>query len=101
MRDCSGMPELCNHAAARCMDGIRDAPPSANLLRQPQAWVIGPSKSFRANCSGLADDQSSRSTLCVILCLQDSGHMIIRLRTHTGERAHDDAVRKIEVSHSV
>ena len=27
--------------------------------------------------------------------------MIMRLRTHPGERRHDDAVRKIEVSHLI
>src|ERR1700733_14170022 len=101
MRDCSRVPELCNHAAARCMDGISDASPSTNLLRRPQAWRIGPSKSFWANRGGLADDQSGRSALCVVLRLQGSGHMIMRLRAHPGERGHDDAVRKIEVSNSI
>src|SRR6202051_2991497 len=101
MRDCARVPELCNHAAAGCMDGIRDASPSADLLLRPQSWRIGPAKSFRANRGGLGDDQSGRSTLRVILCLQRSGHMIMRLRAHPGERRHDDAVRKIEVSHPI
>src|ERR1700723_2532223 len=99
MRDCARVPELCNHAAAGCMDGIRDASPSADLLLRPQARRIRPVKSFRANRSGLRDDQSGRSTLRVILRLQGRGHMIMRLRAHPGERRHDDAVRKIEVSH--
>src|SRR5580692_5949026 len=101
MRDCSRVPELCNHAAAGCMDGIRDSSPTADLLRRPQAWRIGPAKSFRADRGGLANDQSSRSTLRVILRLPRCGRMIVRLRTHPGERCHDDAVRKIEVPHSI
>src|ERR1700727_166992 len=101
MRDRARVPELCNHASAGCMDGIRDASPSADLLLRPQAWRISPAKSFRANCSGLGDDQPGRSTLHVILCLQGRGHMIMRLRTHPSERRHDDAVRKVEVSHPI
>src|SRR5580658_4242414 len=101
MRDCTRVPELCNHAAAGCMDGIRDASPSADLLPRPKAWRISPAKSFRANRSGLRDDQSGRSTLRIILRLQGRGHMIMRLRTHPRERRHDDAVRKIEVSHLI
>src|ERR1700732_1978162 len=101
MRDRAGVPELCNDAAAGCMDGIRDASPSVDLLLRPQAWGIGPAKSFRANRGGLGDDQSGRSTLRVILRLQGRGHMIVRLRTHSSERRHDDAVRKIEVSHPI
>src|ERR1700741_85964 len=50
---------------------------------------------------GLGDDQSSRSTLGVVLCLQGRGHVIMRLRTHAGEWRHDDPVRKIEVSHPI
>src|SRR5580704_7343599 len=101
MRDCAGMPELCNDAAASRMDGIRDTSPSADLRLRPEAWGIGPAKSFRANRGGLGDDQSSRSTLRVILYLQCRGHMIMRLRTHPGERRHDNPVRKIEVSHPI
>src|SRR5258708_3966496 len=101
MRDCSRVPELCNHASAGCMDGIRDAPPPADLLLGPQAWRIGPAKSFRANRGGLADDESGCSTLRVVLRLQGRGHMIMRLRTHPGERRHDDAVGKIEVPHPI
>src|SRR5258708_29064890 len=101
MRDCSRVPELRNHAAAGFMDSIRDTSPSADLLLRPQSWRIGPAKSFRTNRSGLGDDQSGRSTLRVILRLQGRGHMIMRLRTHSGERRHDDAVRKIEVSHPI
>src|SRR5258708_11928011 len=101
MRDRSRVPELCDHAATGCMDGIRDASPSADLFLRPQAWRISPAKSFRANRSGLGDDQSGRSTLRVILRLQGRGHMIMRLRTHPGERRHDDAVRKIELSHPI
>src|ERR1700733_12169282 len=101
MRDCAGVPELCNDAAASSMDGIRDAPPSTDLLLCPQSWRIGPAKPFRTNRGGFSDDQSSRSTLRVILRLQGRGHVIMRLRTHPGERRHDDAVRKIEGSHSL
>src|ERR1700693_4250716 len=101
MRGCSRVPELRNHAAVGCMDGIRNASPSADLLPSPQSWRIGPAKSFRANRGGLGDDQSGRSTLRVILRLQGRGHMIMRLRTHPGEWRHDDAVRKIEVSHPI
>src|SRR6202789_1980450 len=95
------MPELGNDATARSMNGIRDAPPSADLLRRPQARRIGPAESLRTNCGGLCDDQSSRSTLRIILRLQGRGYVIPRLRTHPGERRHDDAVRKIEVSHRI
>src|SRR5277367_4680512 len=101
MRDCARVPELCNDAAAGCMNGIRDAPPPADLLLCPQSWRIGPAKSLRANRGSLGDDQSGRSTLRVILRLQDRGHMIMRLCTHPGERRHDDAVRKIEVSYPI
>jgi hypothetical protein len=101
MRDCAGMPELCNDAAASRMDGIRDASPSADLLPRPKAWRISPAKSIRANRSGLRDDQSGRSTLRVIPRLQGRGYMIMRLRTHPGERRHDNTVRKIEVSHPI
>src|ERR1700692_1943365 len=101
MRDCSRVPELCNHAAAGYMDGIRNASPSADLLLRPQSWRIGPAKSFGANRGGLGDDQSGRSTLRVILCLQGRGHMIMRLRAHPSERRHDDTVGKIEVSHPI
>src|ERR1700732_4458353 len=83
------------------MHGIRDTSPSADLLLRPEARCISPAKSFRANRGGLGDDQSGRSTLRVILCLQCRGHMIMRLRAHPGERRHDDAVRKIEVSHPI
>src|SRR5216683_4618705 len=98
MRDRSRVPELCNDAAAGCMNGIRDASPSADLLLCPQSWCIGPAKSFRANRGSLGDDQSGRSTLRVILRLQDHGYMIMGLCTHPSERRHDHAVRKIEVS---
>src|ERR1700676_5000506 len=101
MRDCAVVPELCNDAAAGCMDGIRDTSPSADLLLRPEAWCIGPAKPFRANRGGLGDDQSGGSTLRVILCLQGRWHVIMRLRTHSSERRHDDAVRKIEVSHPI
>src|SRR5258708_37887264 len=101
MRDRSRVPELCNDAAAGCMNAIRDGSPSADLLLCPQSWCIGPAKSFRANRGSLGDDQSGRSTLRVILRLQGRGHMIMRLRTHPSERRHDDAVRKIEVSHPI
>src|ERR1700688_1102599 len=101
MRDCAGVPELCNDAAACRMDSIRNTSPSADLLLRPQSWRIGPAKSFRANRGGLGDDQSGRSTLRVILRLQGRRHMIVRLRTHPSERRHDDAVRKIEVSHPI
>src|SRR6202030_1029277 len=101
MRDRAGVPELRNEAAAGCMHGIRDTSPSADLLLRPEAGCIGPAKSFRANRGGLGDDQSGRSTLRVILCLQCRGHMIMRLCAHPGERRHDDAVRKIEVSHPI
>src|ERR1700722_17013666 len=101
MRDCPCMPQLCNHAAAGRVDGIRDTSPSADLLLRPEAGCIGPAKSFRTNRGGLGDDQSGRSTLRVILCLQRRGHMIMRLRAHPGEWRHDDAVRKIEVSHPI
>ena len=70
MRDCAGVPELCNDAAAGRMDGIRDTSPSADLLLRPEAWCIGPAESFRANRGSFGDDQSSRSTLRVILRLQ-------------------------------
>src|ERR1700691_1961009 len=101
MRDCAGVPELCKDAAAGSMDGIGDPSPSAHLFLRPQSWRISPAKSLRANRGGLGDDQSSRSTLCVILRLQGRGHMIVGLRTHPSERRHDDAVRKVEVSHSI
>src|SRR5229473_7390748 len=101
MRDRAGVPELCNDAASGCMDGIRDTPPSADMLLCPQAWRIGPAKSFRANRGGFGDDQSSRSTLRIIPRLQGRGHVIMRLRTHPGERRHDDAVRKSKVSHPI
>src|SRR5277367_2582925 len=101
MGDGSGVPELRNHAAAGGVNGIGDATPSADLLLGPQAGRIGPAKSFRANRRGFRDDQSGRSTLRVIFGLQRSGHLIMRLRAHPGERRHDDAVRKIEVSHSI
>src|ERR1700722_952200 len=83
------------------MDGIRDTSPSVDLLLRPEAGCMGPAKSLRANRGGLGDDQSSRSTLRVVLCLQGRGHVIMRLRTHPGERRHNDAVRKIKVSHPV
>src|SRR5882672_12388069 len=83
------------------MDGICDMSPSADLLVRPEAWCVGPAKSFRANCRGLGDDQSGRSTLRVVLCLQGRGHVIMRLGTHPGERRHNDAVRKIEVAHPI
>src|ERR1700750_2463028 len=83
------------------MDGIRDTSPSADLLPGPQSRSIRPAESFRTDCGGLSDDQSSRSALRVILRLQGRGHVIMRLGTHPGERRHDDAVRKIEVSHSI
>src|ERR1700746_508905 len=101
MRDGAGMPELRNDAAASCMDGIRDTSPSADLLLCPQPWRIGPAKSFRADRSGLGDDQSGRSALRVILSLQGRGHMIVRLRAHPSERCHNDAIRKVEVSHPI
>src|SRR5216683_2914213 len=101
MRDRSRVPELCNDAAAGCMNGIRDASPSADLFLCPQSWCIGPAKSFRANRGSLGDDQSGRSTLRVILRLQDRGHMIMGLYTHPSERRHYDAVRKIEFSHPI
>src|ERR1700690_3462496 len=101
MRDCPSVPELCNDAAARRMDGIRDASPSADLLLRPESWRIGPAKSFWANCGGLGDDKSGGSTLRVILCLQSRGHMIVRSRAHSSERRHHDAVRKIDVSHPI
>src|ERR1700692_787787 len=101
MRDRAGVPELRNDAAAGCMDGIRDTSPSADVLVHPAAWSIGPAEPFRTNRSGFGDDQSSRSTLRIILRLQGRGHVIMRLGTHPGERRHDDAVRKIEVSHSI
>src|ERR1700751_5747583 len=101
MRDCTGVPELCNDAASCRMDGIRNTTPSADLRLCPQPWRIGPAESFRADRSGLGDDQSSRSTLRVILRLQGRGHMIVRSRTHPSERRHDDAVRKIEASHPI
>src|SRR5579862_8708280 len=99
MRDRAGVPELCDDPTADSVDGIRDTSPSADLLPGPQSWRIGPTESFRANCGGLRDDQSSRSALRVIFRLQSRGHMIMRLRTHPDERRHDDAVRKNEVSH--
>src|SRR5437899_10487851 len=101
MRDRAGMPELRDDAAAGCMDGICDMSPSADLLVSPEAWCSGPAKSFRANRGGLGDDQSGRSTLRVVLCLQGRGYVIVRLGTHSGERRHNDAVRKIEVSHPI
>src|ERR1700751_407481 len=101
MRDRGGVPELCNNAAAGCMDGIGDTSPSADMLLRPEAWCIGPAKSFRANRGGFGDDQSRRSTLRIILRLQDRGHVIMWLGTHPGERRHDDAVRKIEASHAI
>src|ERR1700751_1921572 len=101
MRDCTGVPELCNDAASCRMDGIRNTSPSTDLLLCPQSGRIGPAKSFRANRSGLGDDQSGRSTLRVILRLQGRGHMIMRSRTHRSERPHDEAVRKIELSHPI
>ena len=101
MRDCAGVPELCDDAAAGPMDGICNAPPSADLFLCPQTWRICPSKSFRADCGGLGDDQSGRGSLRLILHLQTGRHMIIRLRAHPGERCHDDAIRKIETSHLI
>ncbi len=101
MRDCAGVPELGNDPTVGSMDGIRDVSPSLNLLLGPQSWRIGPTESFRTNCGGLSDDQSSRSTLRVIVRLQGRGHVIMRLSAHPGEWRHDDAVRKIEVSHSI
>src|ERR1700678_4657583 len=95
------MPELCNDAASSGMDGIRDASPAANLLLCPEPWCIGPAESLRTDSSGLGNDQSRRSTLRVILSLQDCGHVIVRSRTHPGERRHDDGVREIDVSHSL
>src|SRR5271169_4947825 len=83
------------------MDGFRHTSPSADLLLRPEAWCIGPAKSFVANRSGFGDDQSSRSTLRIILRLQGRGYVIMRLGTHPSERRHDDAVRKIEVSHPI
>src|ERR1700732_373867 len=101
MRDRAGVPKLCNDAAAGCMDGIRDASPSEDVFLRPEAWCIGPAKSFRANRGGFGDDQSSRSALRIILRLQGRGHVIMRLSAHPGERRNDDAVRKIEVSHPI
>src|ERR1700722_15851550 len=83
------------------MDCIRDAPPSADLLSCPEAWCIRPAESFRTNCGGLCDDQSSRRTLRVILRLPVGRHMIVGSCAHPRERGHDDAVREIEVSHSI
>src|ERR1700724_796279 len=101
MRDCAGVPELCNDAAACCMNGIRDSSPSADFLLRPEARRIGPSKSFRANRGGLGDYQSGRSTLRVILRLQRCRHMIVGLGAHPSERRHDDTIRKIKVSHPI
>src|SRR5277367_98243 len=101
MRDCAGVPELGNDAATSRMDGICDAPPSADLLLRPKSWRIRPAKPLRANRGGLGNDESRRSTLRVILSLQGSGHMIVRLRAHPSERRHDDAVRKVKVSHPI
>src|SRR6201998_903591 len=101
MRNCAGVPELGNDPTAGSMDSIRDPSPAANMLLRPEAWCIGPAKSLRANRGGFGDDQSRRSTLRIILRLQGRGHVIMRLGTHPGERRHDDAVRKIEVSHSI
>src|SRR5579862_5649361 len=83
------------------MDGFCDTSPSADLLVRPEAGCIGPAKSFPANRGRLGDDQSSRSTLRVVFCLQGRRHVIMRLRTHARERRHNDAVRKIEISHSI
>src|ERR1700730_10857328 len=101
MRDRAGVPELCNDAAAGCMNGIRDTSPSADLLHRPEARRIGPAKSFRANRGGFGDDQPSRSSLRIILLLQGRWHVIMRLGTHPGERRHDDAVGKNEVSNPI
>src|ERR1700761_213864 len=101
MRDRAGVPELCNDAAASCVNGIYDTSPSADLLLGPEAWCIGPAKSFRVNRGCLGDDQSSRSTLRIILSLQRRGYLVVRLCTHSGERRHDDAVGKVEFSHPI
>src|SRR6266851_2695849 len=101
MGDCARVPELCDDAAPGCMYGIRDKSPSADLLLRPQAWRIGPPKPFGAYGGGLRDNQPGRSALRVILRLQRCRHMIVGLGAHPGERRHDDAVRKIEVSHSI
>src|ERR1700739_4435143 len=101
MRNCAGVPELGNDPTAGSMDSIRDPSPAANMLLRPEAWCIGPAKSLRANRGGFGDDQSRRSTLRIILRLQDRGHVIMWLGTHPGERRHDDAVRKIAPSHAI
>src|ERR1700679_398827 len=83
------------------MDGIRDTPPSADLLLRPQTRRIGPSKSFRANRGGLGDEQSGRSTLRVIFRLQRCRHMIVGVGAHPSERRHHDAIRQIKISHPI
>src|SRR5580692_5646901 len=101
MRDCSRVPELSNDPAASRMDGIRDASPSADLHLRPQSWRIGPAKSFRANCGGLGDDQSGRSSLRVVLRLQGCRHMILGLGAHPSQRRHDDTIRETKISHPI
>src|SRR6202050_3419710 len=101
MRDRPCMPQLSDDATTGCVNCIGDAPPPTNLFLTPQARRIRPTKSFGADRRGLGDNQSRRGALRIILCLQGRGHMIMRLRTHPGERRHDDAVRKIEVSHPI
>src|SRR6202166_2910327 len=97
----SCMPQLCDDATTRRVNRIGDAPPSSNLFFTPQAWRIRPTKSFRADRCGLGDNQSRRSALRIILCLQNCRHVIVGIGPHPGERGHDYAIWKIEISHAV
>ncbi len=94
------MPKLGDDAATGVVNCIGDESPSANLLFAPEAGCVGPAETVGADCSGLGNDEAGGSSLSVVLRLQGSGYVIVRVGTHSRKRRHDDAVAKIKISHA-
>jgi len=87
------MPELREHAPTLRVDGVRDSPPSGDLLVGIHSRRSEPSAARNRNRGCLGDDKTAfRSALRIVLKHQFTGDITWLSRSRTCEGRHHDAM---------
>ncbi len=93
VRGTADMPELREHAPTLRVDGVRDSPPSRDLLVGIHSRRSEPSAARNRNRGCLGDDKTAfRSALRTVLKHQFTGDITWLLRSRTCEGRHHDAM---------
>ena len=95
--DTADVPKLEEHSSARRMHSLGDDSPALDLLGRPDAGRIRIAHAARVHGGGLAEDQTSRRALHIVVAHQRIGDAA-GAGTTTRQRRHEDAVGELQVA---